>query len=401
MRRLLLLAALLVPTASCGEEGSVDWVVVSQDSLIVGVEISGSLRATDSISVGPPPIESVWSFKVAALAPEGEAVKKGDMLVLFDSSDLDEQRVARANERESARVALDKRRVEIRLASQDEGLKLEEAEAAVRKASMAAEQSAELTASIAIEKAKVDLAAAIENVEHLRAQRRRRRASDAGALATLKGQFDLAIRQVEQLDKDIASMTVNAENEGTVIYGDNWGEKTKVGDTMWRLGTAVEVATLDSMMAEGIVDEADSAKLTLGQRIHLRLESQPDQEIAGVLTEIAKTLHQKSDTVPTKVVSVKLTIESSGDLKLRPGMRFRGDVETRRLEDATIIPLAAVFPSSQGPIAYVKTGEGVERRKLVLGLQGKRGVEVREGLEPGDQVSRIDLARQQGTRVER
>ena len=189
-------------------------------------------------------------------------------------------------------------------------------------------------------------------------------------------------------------MTVMAESGGTVIYGDNWNGKIKVGDSLWRLGTAVEVATLDSMMAEGIVDEADSAKLELGQTVRLRLESQPDQEITGVLTEIAKTLHQKSNTIPTKVVSVKLSIESNGDLKLRPGMRFRGDVETKRLDAVSVIPLASVFPSASGPVAYRKTSDGVERRKLVLGLRGKRGIEVREGLAPGDKVSRVDLSRQ-------
>jgi len=400
MKRFLFLACLTMPllaSLACTGPTSREWSTVTEDSLIVGVEVTGSLKATDSISVGPPNVESTWEFKVAALAPEGEVVKVGDMLVVFDSGDLEEQRVKRMNERETAQVALEKQQVEIRLANQDDTLRLVEAEASVRKANLAAEQSEDLTGSLAIAKAKLTLAAAVETVEHLRAQQKRKRANNQGALSTLKSQVALATRQVEQLDKEIASMTVSADREGTVIYGENWGGKTKVGDTLWRLGTAVEVATLDSMMAEGVVDEADSAKLALGQTIRLRLESQPDQEITGILTEISKTLQQKSDTVPTKVVSVKLSIESSDDLKLRPGMRFRGDVETERLEAAAVIPLASVFPSATGPVAFVKTSDGIERRKLVLGLRGKRGIEVREGLAPGDKVSRVNLARQGAT----
>ncbi len=396
MKRLLLplLSMAAFSLAACSERASTEWSTVTEDSLVVSIEVTGSLKATDSISIGPPGIESIWEFKVAALAPEGEVVNVGDMLVVFDSGDLEEQRVKRMNERESAQVALEKQQVEIRLANQNDALGLVEAEAAVRKASLASEQSADLTGSLAITKAKLTLAAAEEKVEHLRAQQKRKRANSQGALSTLKGRVALATRQVEQLDKDIASMTIVADRSGTVIYGENWGGKTKVGDTLWRLGTAVEVATLDSMMAEGIVDEADSAKLRLGQTIRLRLESQPDQEITGVLTDIAKTLHPKSDTVPTKVVSVKLSVESSDELKLRPGMRFRGDVETERIESATVVPLSSVFPSPTGPVAYRKTPDGVERRKLVLGLRGKRGIEIREGLDPGDKVSRVDLARQ-------
>lgn len=379
----------------CKKQDAGDWVVVSQEPLISGVEITGSLKATNSISVGPPPIESMWEFKIAALAPEGEVVKKGDMLVVFDTTDLVERRVERMNAKESAQVALDKKKVEIKLATQDDALKLVEAEAAVRKASLSADQSEELTGSLDIAKAKIDLASAKEQVEHLEAQIKRKKVSNQGVLATLKGQLDLATRQVDELDKDIASATVVAETSGTVIYGSNWNGEVEVGDTIWRLGTAVEVATLDEMMADGIVDEADFAKLTIGQTIHLRLESQPDQEISGVLTEIAKTTHQKSSTVPTRVVSVKLTIEAPKDLQLRPGMRFRGDVETQRIDDAVVVPLAAVFPSPAGPVAYVKTSDGVEQRKLELGLRGKRGVQVLEGLRPGDRVSRVDLTRRQ------
>tara|TARA_R110002096_G_scaffold16898_13_gene58147 strand:- start:7643 stop:8836 length:1194 start_codon:yes stop_codon:yes gene_type:complete len=393
MKRLALLFSCALFLA-CGTPAVGEWSTVTEDSLIVGIEVTGSLTATNSVSIGPPTVENAREFKVAALAPEGEVVKPGDMLVVFDAGDLVEQRVRRVNERESAQVALEKQQVEIRLANQDAALKLVEAESEVRKATLAAEQSTELTGTLAIKKAKLTLAAAEETVEHLRAQQKRKRANAQGALATLKGQVALATRQVEQLDKEIASMTVMAESGGTVIYGDNWNGKIKVGDSLWRLGTAVEVATLDSMMAEGIVDEADSAKLELGQTVRLRLESQPDQEITGVLTEIAKTLHQKSNTIPTKVVSVKLSIESNGDLKLRPGMRFRGDVETKRLDAVSVIPLASVFPSASGPVAYRKTSDGVERRKLVLGLRGKRGIEVREGLAPGDKVSRVDLSRQ-------
>lgn len=395
MRRLLLCTLLLLPALACNQHDKVDWTVVGRDVLISGVEITGSLKATESLSIGPPPIESLWEFKIAALAPDGAEVKEGDMLVVFDSSDLVEKRVARMNEKESAQVALEKQKVEIKLATQDDALKLVEAEAAVRKASIAADQSTELTASLAIAQAKIDLASAQENVEHLESQIDRKKTSNRGVLATLEGRVELATRQVTQLDKDITSTTVLAKSAGTVIHGTKWdGAGVKVGDTIWRLGSALEIATLDQMMAEGIVDEADSAKLTLGQKVHLRLESQPDQEITGVLTEIAKTFHQKSPTVPTRVVSVKLSIESAGDLQLRPGMRFRGDVETRRLDDAVVVPLAAVFPSPKGPIAYVKTSGGIELRELVLGLRGKRGVEVLKGLQSGDRVSRIDLARQ-------
>jgi hypothetical protein len=93
------------------------------------------------------------------------------------------------------------------------------------------------------------------------------------------------------------------------------------------------------------------------------------------------------------VVTVKLKVEPIEGLQLRPGMRFRGEVETERIESAVIVPLSSVFHSSDGPIAYRQVGDSVERQPLVLGKRGKRGVQVLKGLSAGDKVSRHDLRR--------
>ncbi|HEY0251685.1 MAG TPA: hypothetical protein VGC41_09170, partial [Kofleriaceae bacterium] len=75
---------------------------------------------------------------------------------------------------------------------------------------------------------------------------------------------------------------------------------------------------------------------------------------------------------------------------LRPGMRFRGQVETEVLPKVIQVPTEAVFVRADGPVAFRDTGHGVERVKLVLGKRSATMIEVTTGLAPGDHVSRID-----------
>jgi HlyD family secretion protein len=395
MKRIYAFAAILVVWAgmsACTAAPESEWVLVSQDTLIVGVDIEGTLKAVDSTSIEPPSLQSMWNFTISDIIADGELVEAGTKLVTFDSNDLSERLQAKQNERDSTQVTLEKRRFEISLSDQDATLALAEAEAAVRKAVLGADQSSELTANLILQNAKLDLEAAKANVEHLRKQMERRRANNRRELATRESWVRTADKAVKNLERDIAKLTIVAPRAGTAVVNERNNEKFKVGDQVWRAANVLQVASLDKMMAEGTVDEADFGQLALGQKLHLRLEAHPDSEVEGTLTEIARTV-QQSRSDPTKVAKVELDISPVEGLKLRPGMSFRGEVETERIEDAVIIPLSSVFSSSAGPIAFRQSEGSVELRPLVLGKRGKRGVQVLKGLTAGDKVSRHDLRR--------
>jgi hypothetical protein len=180
MRRLLSLLLCLCALA-CSQSEETEWVNVSQDTLIVGVDIEGALKATDSTSLGPPGLQTMWEFTISDIIADGELVKEGDKLLSFDGMQLQERLVAEENRRDSLQVTLEKRRFEISLADQDEALQLAEAEAAVRKAAIGANQSEDLAGSLIIKNAQLDLEAAQQQVDHQKIlanpgfERRRRR----------------------------------------------------------------------------------------------------------------------------------------------------------------------------------------------------------------------------------
>jgi hypothetical protein len=97
----------------------------------------------------------------------------------------------------------------------------------------------------------------------------------------------------------------------------------------------------------------------------------------------------KSRTDPSKIVKLTLAIDAT-HVPLRPGMRFRGQIEIERVAGAVVVPADAVFATPDGPVAYRSTGSGFERVRLGLGRRTATAIEVVSGLAPGDRVSRRD-----------
>jgi multidrug efflux pump subunit AcrA (membrane-fusion protein) len=366
-------------------------VAVHQDDLVIGVDVVGELEAVDSTDIKPPPIGFVWEFKIANLAPEGQDVKAGDPVVGFDPSDQMRELENMANAAEAAQKALEKRRDDAALARRDEALKIAEAEAGLRKAKLKIDQPTDLVASIAAKEAQLDAKTAELALEAAKAHAARSKRSDEDELRRLSDKAAYAKKRTEELQKSIAQLQVKAPRAGTVVYPTGYrGDKHKVGDSVSRMEGVIQVVSLGEMIAGGRVDEVDMAKLADNQPVSLRLDALPDAVVHGKVQSIARSMHHKSENDPSKVVHLKIALDAT-TLSLRPGMRFRGQVETEKLAHVVQVPAEAVFVRPDGPVAYRETASGgFERVKVVLGRRSATAIEVKSGLAPGDHVSRID-----------
>ncbi len=391
MRRLatLMLACLLVGSGCGGMITSDDesaWATVERGSLVVDVDVSGTLKAVDSAAVGPPGIPGVWNYKLAMMAPEGEEIEKEAMLVAFDTSELDRRLEQKKSERDSAAKQLEMQQATAKVEDQDSRLALAQAKAEQRKATLKAEAPADITAVVELEKARLDLELATKKVAYLQRKAESTRRSSQATIASWRSQRDRAEERVTEITEAIEQMQVKAPRKGTVIYETNWrGEKKKVGDGVWRAETVLQVASLAQMEAEGEIDEVDAARIAVGQPVSLRLDSQADVELRGTIREISRTVQRQSPDNPLKVVRLKISLQGAA-ARLRPGMRFRGNVETYRVEDALLVPLEAIVTTADGPVAYRRSGEGSEAVPVTLGRRNAKEVEVTEGLDEGDEL---------------
>lgn len=386
-----LTAAWAIAIGACGAAaGEPALAEVKRDELVVGVEVTGVLAAVDSTDIKPPPLPGVWTFKIASLAAEGQEVKLGGPVVGFDASDQIRELENMQNEAAAAQTKLAKKRDDAQLARRDEDLKLAEAEAALRKATLKTDAPPDLVAAVSERELELDEQATRLALDAANQHAEQIRRSDAEEIQRLTDKASYAQQRVAQLQQTVARMQVAAVRAGTIVYPVNdQGDKHKIGDSVWRMDNVVQIVGLGHMLGNGQVDEVDVARVAEHQPVMLRLDAMPDVELRGQVGSIARGVQARSRTDPSKVVKLTIAIDATG-VPLRPGMRFRGEIETERVAGAVVVPTDAVFVTPDGPVAYRRTGGGFERVRLELGRRTATSIEVKSGLAPGDRVSRRD-----------
>jgi RND family efflux transporter MFP subunit len=365
-----------------------DWVRATKGDLVTGFEVTGALASLSSDSLGPPPLPDVWDFKIAMLAPEGAEVKRGQPVLGFDTTELQRRLEEKTAEADQARKQIEKERADLSLRTKDERLTLANAEARLRKTSLKLEAPPDIlginerkTAEIEHDLAKRETVAARSRLNALEAAARAR-------IDLLQSKLQEASSIVAQTQDSMRQMMRTAPRDGTVVYATNWrGDKKKVGDSCWKGERVVEIPDLNRMKADGEVDEVDAGRVGVGQRVTLRLDAHPDDELHGTITTAARTVQRKKGTQdPIKVLRVDIALDKTDPAKMRPGMRFQGTIELGRIRNAVLIPREAVFVSSAGPFVHRRDALNVEQVPVKLGKQNDKSIEVLQGLAAGDRV---------------
>lgn len=358
-----------------------------REDLVLGVELTGTLRALDSDRVGAPVLSDLWEYRLVQMAAEGSAVKTGDLLLRFDPADLVRKLEERRAERDAAAKEIEKRTLELGMRQEALSLQAAEAEGRRRKAELKVEVPPELVGANELAQSRLDLELCVKELAWVaRRHDAARRAAEAER-SSLRSRFTRASARVVEIEDRIRRMTVTSPRDGTVLYLTNWrDEKKKVGDTCWRGEQVVEVPDLARLVVKGDVDEAESERLAEGQRVSLRLEAHPDTEFTGRVLVVGTSVQRQSPKIPKKVVHVDVALDATDPLRMRPGMRVRGTVEIERLPSLLVLPVEAVFPTPAGPVAWRSTLGGPAAVPLTLGRRNERFVEVVKGLADGDAV---------------
>jgi multidrug efflux system membrane fusion protein len=149
----------------------------------------------------------------------------------------------------------------------------------------------------------------------------------------------------------------------------------------------VEIPDLDRMMAEGEIDEADAGRIVAGLPVTLRLDAHPDRVYRGRVSTVRDSVQRRSSASAAKVVRIEMELDETDPERMRPGMRFQGQIEVERVEDALRAPADAVFGSPDGPVSFRRGRLGLEAVRPRIGLRAGDWVQVLAGLEAGDRLA--------------
>lgn len=189
-------------------------------------------------------------------------------------------------------------------------------------------------------------------------------------------------RAVDRLQRSLFIAPI----DGLLVSVDVKPGETVIAGTLNIVGSDLMVIADPSvLLAELRVDEADIARVSVGQAVEVYAAAYPQTPLRGQVTHIGSSARQLGST-QSLAFKVRVRLQPE-DLKLHPGMSCRAEIETSQGEQGLYVPVAAVRSDDQG--AYVWRLDGDERAQRIAvatGLANDFSQMVEGDLSVDDQV---------------
>lgn len=208
-------------------------VPVLRETFSVAVKARGELESEQASPIAVPKV-STGALKVKELAPEGSMVEEGQVIVVFDESQLNIELANHTATFRSSNRRIDRTNIE---RGMEAGSVMTDRQVAEMERTWAAEfqlEDEDIYSQLEILGAALDMSTAGERILFANAKlllRDEYYDIDESILAVEKGQ---AKDKLDRVESSLGQLVLTAPIGGMVVYRKNWrGATVTVGDTLW------------------------------------------------------------------------------------------------------------------------------------------------------------------------
>ena len=201
-----------------------------------------------------------------------------------------------------------------------------------------------------------------------------------------------AIAQLEQAEDRLSKTRVVSPIDGTVTSLDIKVGETAISSTTNIPGSGLmTIANPASIHTEVNVDEADIANVAVGQNAQVFAIAYPDQPIEGVIDSIAVSA-KVAEGAQGLSFAVKIRLEKTNGIVLRPGMSCRAEIFTEIAEGLLAVPIQAILVDEDRNAnrttyrVFVHEDRKARQVEVRVGLSDDAWQAVTGGLNEGDEV---------------
>jgi len=137
---------------------------------------------------------------------------------------------------------------------------------------------------------------------------------------------------------------------------------------------------IDQLKLDFRVPEVYLAKLKAAQQVKVQVDAYADESFGGTIYAIEPAVDEA-----TRTIQIRARV-ANADLKLRPGMFGRVQLQLAVREKAVWIPEQAIVPKGQDAFVFRVANGKAELIKVQTGARKVGEVEIRAGISAGDMV---------------
>ena len=251
--------------------------------------------------------------------------------------------------------------------------------------------------------------------------------------------YDNALAQIRRTDgllsqsrDQLSKTTIVAPMDGTVSSLTSEVGERVVGTGSFAGTEIMRIANLEDMEVRVNVNENDVVNVKVDDVTRVTIDAYPGRKFAGTVKEIASTARTTGQNTQEEVTNFQVKVRiNDKNVQIRPGMSANVDIETQTVKDVVAIPIQAVTVRSkegsktidqlaaerdkkaketQGEgaaaavnerqqkerertdreslqrVVFVPDGDKVKMVSVTTGISDTTHIEIKSGLEGGDQV---------------
>jgi HlyD family secretion protein len=363
---------------------------VERKTIPIAITANGTINADRSINLSPKSAGIIKNL----LVKEGDRVQQGQLIAVMDDSGLRGQALqmeAQVAQQEAALQRLiagnrpeDIAKVQFQLNSAQAELRQAEADLSSNKSlydSGAISRQTYQKSVTARDTAQSNVLQAQQSLTLAQAGSRIEDVSEARA------RVESALGSLQTVQTQMEDTQIVAPFDGIAIkkYADIGAFVSPSMSSSGASASSSSIITLASDRLQVVVNLSESqiAKIKLGQAVKIKVDAFPDEQFNGKVDQIAPQA-TISQNVTSFEVRVGITAEST---KLRSGMNVEAQFVIGNLENALLVPNAAVVKQADGTGVYVL---GSDRKPIFQTIQtGTTSggfTEVKSGLQGNEKV---------------
>jgi HlyD family secretion protein len=368
---------------------------VTRGDFVDYIQIRGDIRPAKSIQLAAP-LDAGGELQIVRLVKNGAAVKKGDLVVEFDATQLKQRLMERQSELKTAEGEIEQSLAQTKITAEQRQTEILKAKYDVERAKLDLGKR-DIVSRLEYENAKLALSDAEQRLKEIEAKSVSTAAAIEAELTGRRRRRDKAQADVDRTQRSIEALRLVAPADGTVNILPNprsggpfggGGVEFREGDRAWPGAGILELPDLSSIHLEARLDESDRGRLKVGQSATAKIEAVPGKEFAAKvdLISVLARVDFSSGWPPVRNFDLGLVLQDR-DPKIRPGMTASARIAADRLPNVTLVPAETIFQKDGRPVVYRLNGSKFDEAPIEIVRRGREQAAVSAGVEPGDKLA--------------
>ncbi len=214
-------------------------------------------------------------------------------------------------------------------------------------------------------------------------------------LKSAQGQYEVQLRQRNDLNDQLEKCTLRAKKTGLVVYGSanddmffyGGEERVREGATVRERQAIITIPDMTHMAVKVKIHESYIKKIKKGEKARITVDAYPDKTLTGEVTKVGVLPDSQNRWMnpDLKVYLTTIAIDGTQDW-VKPGMSAKVEILVNKLDDCIYVPVQAVSPDGDRQICYLSSGLKPERREVEIGEFNDEFIQIKSGLKEGERV---------------